>query len=423
MKEFRFFFIVVSVMLLAMCFAYHSRLMPLLLVTVVSLCLLSFIVSLIARLRFTVEVQNGPSEVRRKDTAVLKIRIKNNFIMPLTPVRIYVKVMEKDRCVPQKKMLIAALAPFKEVVLNIQNDISYRGEYCIGFEKLEFFDILKLYRFTVKSDKGSMWNLISFPRELPMDNRNLLDENEEEPDVSLTKPHGFNKDAFAYLREYRAGESLRHIHWKLSARLNNLIVKQMEANHDLSSLIFLDFTAVGAAAVSGSGSLPEGADVSAISVTSAEEVMETSDTTIETAIAVTRGILLSGNGNNSAVLFWNDSRRDVSQLMEVAEARGYGDFVRALSTLPPLPYSGDFSALLEEFSDEIRLERAVYLITPQVTEGLVTTLRQIGLIYRSNVTLAVIQSPNKTPEHQSLLEYLRDETNLTILDEKLTVEV
>jgi uncharacterized protein (DUF58 family) len=420
MKEFRFFFIVVFVMVFAMCFAYYSRLMPLLLAAVFFLCGLSLILSLIARLRFTVEVSNGVNEIRRKDSALLKIRIKNNFIVPLTPIRVYIRVLEKGKFAPQKKMLITALPPFKEVVLNIQNDVSFRGKYQIGFDKVEFFDILKIYRFVIKADKKASWNLVSFPRELPLDNRRLLDENEEEPDVTLTKPHGFNKDAFAYLREYRAGEPLRHIHWKLSARLleGTLIVKQMEANHDHSSLIFLDFCQ---------------------KYEHPEQSLEASDTVIETAIAITRGILLTSDScNNGAVMFWQDSRAEMSeakqeqseggalpalgvldgvQLAEVTEARSYGDMVRALVTLPALPYDGEFTSLLDEFGDEIRLERAVYLITPAVTDALVNKLREMGLIYRSNVTLAVIPSDLiKAESDSNLLEYLKNETKITVFD-------
>jgi uncharacterized protein (DUF58 family) len=408
------------IMLFAMCFAYYSRLMPLLLATVFFLCALSYFLALAARLSFSVEVQNGESEIRRKDTAVLKIRIKNNFIVPLTPVRIYIRVLEKGKHIPQKKMLITALPPFKEVTLNIQNDVSFRGQYQIGFEKVEFFDILKIYRFVIAMDEKIAWNLISFPRELPLDDRNLLDENEEEPDVSLTKPHGFNKDAFAYLREYRAGEPLRHIHWKLSARLDNLVVKQMEANHDHSSLIFCDFT----------GILPTAGTLVTKSAfeDALDALMETSDLTIETAIAITRGILLGGNGNNGAVLFWQEVKQEQGgecEVIEVADARGYGEMVRALSTLPAAPFSGEFTELLDEFGDEIRLERAVYIITSAITDSLVAKLREMGLIYRSNVTVAVIplanaaKNPESKAQNNALLEYLKAETKMTVIDRLL----
>ncbi|MCL1832600.1 MAG: DUF58 domain-containing protein [Oscillospiraceae bacterium] len=411
MKEFRFFFAILFVMLFALCFAYYSRLMPLILVSAIFVCLMSLILSMFSRMFFTIEVQNGPTQVRRKDSVILKIRVKNNFIIPLTPVRIYIKVLEKNKCVAQKRMLITGLSPFREVTLNIQNDVSFRGAYQVGFEKAEFFDLLKLFRFTVKADADTMWNVLSFPRELGIDGRFLLDENEEDPDVSHTKPYGFNKDVFAYLREYRAGEPLRHIHWKLSARLDNLVVKQMEANHDHSSLVFCDFTKFEA------DSPPT------------ELYMDASDAIIETAIALARGILsVSGGGGNSAVLFWQDKRSTVndSEIIEVADARGYGELVRALSTVPSEPYGGAFVTLLQEFGDEIRLERAVYLITAQVTEELVAKLREDGLLYRTNVTLIVVGvsehfvSDNDLRQtHKALLAYLTSETKINVFEDVL----
>jgi hypothetical protein len=398
--------------------------MPLLLVSLVVVCGLSCVLAIIARLFFSVEVLTGESRVRRKDSVFLKVRVKNNFIMPLTPIRIYISVLEKGRAVTQKKMLIAALAPFREVTLNIQNDISFRGEYTIGFEKVEFFDLLKIFRFTLK--QKASWDLISFPRELPLNNDRLLDENEEEPEVTRTKPHGFNKDAFSHLREYRDGESLRHIHWKLSARLNNLIVKQMEANHDYSALIFCDFTtphkplAANTEPAEGGTFSPE----ELTTMSTLESYLEATDTMIESAFAITRGILMSGCNANSAVLLWQDNRDFVSSLVEVADVRGYGELIRRMATLPHTPFDGKFTALLEEFADEIRLERAVYILTATVTKDLFNKVQEMGLVHRSNVTLAVMTPPDALVQHsRDLLEFLKNETNMNVIDVPLTVDM
>jgi hypothetical protein len=158
-----------------------------------------------------------------------------------------------------------------------------------------------------------------------------------------------------------------------------------------------------------------------------EHALETSDFAIETAIAIIRGILLnSDSSNNGAVLFWQDSRVTQSEIAEVADARSYGDMVRALSTLPAAPYSNDsgaFTSLLDEFSDEIRLERAVYIITPTISDELVNKLREMGLIYRSNVTLAVIPSLQLAEEHQDLLDYLKNESKISVFDTLLIERV
>ncbi|MCL1880694.1 MAG: DUF58 domain-containing protein, partial [Oscillospiraceae bacterium] len=310
MKEFRIFFVVTIVVLFVLCFAYHSRLMPLLLLAVILLCGFSFLIALVARAFFVVEVQNGESQIRRKSSVFLKLRIKNRFIMPLAPLCVYVKVLENGKYDSQKKMLISTLHPFKEIALNIQNDAVFRGQYTIGLEKVQFYDLLKIFKFSVK--QKIPWELTVYPREMPIDEELLADENEEEPDVTNTKPYGFNKDTFSYLREYKTGETLRHIHWKMSARFahddSSLIVKQMEANHDRAALIFCDFNG----------------EYSRI-----EEALERSDEIIETAIMLSRGILTSGNGN-SAIVFWQAKQEYAPKDGLCSSGAGYLDGKQAL---------------------------------------------------------------------------------------------
>jgi hypothetical protein len=161
----------------------------------------------------------------------------------------------------------------------------------------------------------------------------------------------------------------------------------MECNYDYSALIFCDFCGV---------------------FENTEAALNASDTAIETAQALIRRILLSGN---SAIFLWQDSRDENSGVKEVADSDQYGELARRLALLPAQPFDGEFTELLDEFADEIRLERAVYIITACVDNDLVEKLRETGLIYRSNVILTVISSPLN---RSSLTEYLKTQTKITV---------
>jgi hypothetical protein len=379
--------------------------MPFLLVTVIIICASSIILSVITRLAIVVQVKEVPSRVRRKDGVTLTVRIKNNFFLPLTPVRVYVKVCEKGIYSPQKKMLIVSLAPFGEVTLNIQNVVSYRGVYLLGLEKVEFFDILKTCKFKIAKMKP--WGLVSYPRELTANS--VRDDNQDESEVSRTKAHGFNRDAFSHLREYREGESLRLIHWKLSARLpdGELIVKQMESNHDFAALVFCDFTGDIPPAIP----LIEGAETDASAVFSAESFMEASDIAIESALAIMRRILLS---NNTAIFLWQDARIGGCDIKEVVDLQDCDDLNESLAMLPPVPFDGSFIELFDEFYEDIRLERAIYIITAAITEELVEKLRSTGLIFQRNVIIVAISTRSTENSQKELTEYLTTQTKVTV---------
>jgi uncharacterized protein (DUF58 family) len=387
MKEFRIFFTTLTVILFVMCFAYHSRLMPFLLTTVIVLCVTSLVLGIITRLSLVIEVKEAQSAVRRKEQINLTVQIKNRFLLPMTPVRIYVKVCEKGMYFPQNKMLIVSLAPLGEVTLNIQNVVSFRGMYSLGLERVEFFDILKTCRFKIR--RRSPWWVTSYPRELTTNS--VRDDNQEESEVSRTKPHGFNKDSFSHLREYREGESLRNIHWKLSARMpdGELIVKQMESNHDYSALVFCDF---------------------AMPFDRVEAFLEASDIAIETSLAIIRRVLLS---MNSAIFLWQDGRTGESEIKEVVDLHSCSELNNSLALLPVEPYDGEFSELFDEFYEEMRLERAIYIVTAAVTDDLIEKLRSTGLIFQKNVTIVVIL-PDSALNQRDCIEYLTTQSKITV---------
>ncbi|MCL2071312.1 MAG: DUF58 domain-containing protein [Oscillospiraceae bacterium] len=402
MKEFRIFFIIVFIILFVMCFTYHSRLMPFLLLTMFLICSASFIGALISRIGFSAEMLNpnpgaDSTKVKRNDEVVFKVCIRNNFIFPMTPVRVYVDVLDKGVYLPQTKLIIVEVSPFQQVTLEIKSFVSFRGEYSIGLKKAEFFDILKIYRFKVR--KKERFSIVAYP--LESDLYSLRDDNLSESDSALTKPHDFDfkKDDFSHLREYREGESLRHIHWKLSAKLSegDLIVKQMESNHDSCALVFCDFTGVAP------GSLIESKGA-----ITAEDILYASDAVIETALSVLRLIL---QNRNSALLLYQDRREEIQRQTNIADLKDYRDLIKSLASLPAEPYSGEFSELLEEYRGEMRHERAVYIITASVNDDLVKKIQELGLIFRKNVVLVIIPS---VLNNQELIRYIETDTKITI---------
>lgn len=54
--------------------------------------------------------------------------------------------------------------------------------------------------------------------------------------------HGLFDDEFRQIREYRAGDSVRSIHWRTSARMNDLMVREFEENREHDAVILLDLS-------------------------------------------------------------------------------------------------------------------------------------------------------------------------------------
>lgn len=129
---------------------------------------------------------------------------------------------------------------------NMMQGLSGRTEREIEFElpaehcgpaeltvaKAKIYDCLRLFSVSVA---GKMVRKILItPRLSP------VSDNEAGLFISLLRMHSASDDGDYYIRDYRPGDSPRSIHWKLTAKGNELQVKDIEPDRQVS--LFLNMT-------------------------------------------------------------------------------------------------------------------------------------------------------------------------------------
>jgi len=114
---------------------------------------------------------------------------------------------------------------------------NYRGVYYIGLQSVEAVDFLGLFRLTRRlKDKTQ---LVVYPRVVEIASfplsMNLLSKSYSRYDV-----HEEDYSAMSDVRPYQPTDSMKRIHWKLSARRNSFIVKNYENTALNSAVIYWD---------------------------------------------------------------------------------------------------------------------------------------------------------------------------------------
>ncbi|MCK5757574.1 MAG: DUF58 domain-containing protein [Clostridiales bacterium] len=121
--------------------------------------------------------------------------------------------------------------------LEYEIECRYRGRYDIGMLKVEFRDFLNLFQMHIK--KESFLSVIIYPR--IQISEEFINEGMAMSDFRVAL---FNKnkgdESLSNLREYSYGDSSRLIHWKLSARMQKLIVTDRESTFDSRVVLTLD---------------------------------------------------------------------------------------------------------------------------------------------------------------------------------------
>lgn len=195
--------------------------------------LISFIYLLITYFSFKYYEKYSSATYIKGEKMVYRCYFSNSNFLPSVYTKIYLQtpdsiVLERD------EILNESIVMGKGRKIEYEIDCRYRGRYEVGIMKVVFSDFLNLFSLVMR--KNSFNSILVYPRiklseELINDGMTLSDFR-----VAM-----FNKskgdETMMNLREYEYGDSSRLIHWKLSARLNKLMVTDKESPFD--SRIFL----------------------------------------------------------------------------------------------------------------------------------------------------------------------------------------
>ena len=98
----------------------------------------------------------------------------------------------------------------------------YRGEYEVGVKEVEITDFLELFRFRYRVKDS--FRAVVFPRLLQLDEIGTMDDLAQ---FSEWEASGQKEEPDVVTRDYVAGDAIRYIHWKASAKEQKLKVRNM----------------------------------------------------------------------------------------------------------------------------------------------------------------------------------------------------
>lgn len=117
----------------------------------------------------------------------------------------------------------------------------YRGSYNVGCKKLQFVDYLKLFRFSKKVNETP--TVFVYPAIKSINT--AFDFMSQSPQESaITRAYEADNSEMFDFRQYEENDDIRKVHWKLSSKSEELIVKKHIPANNTSAVIALDFTSV-----------------------------------------------------------------------------------------------------------------------------------------------------------------------------------
>lgn len=168
-----------------------------------------------------------PAEATEGDTINVRLRLRNTSWWPKTLLHIVDQFPAEPPDAASHHALIDYVGPGQSVTWRYTACCQQRGRYTIGPCEVTMHDPVAL--FTAHQRFPGRQELIVYPRIFPIRQFPAL-ESGRTPRFGLAVGRLGGGDAgdFYGIREYRRGDSLQQIHWRSSARIGKLVVKQFE---------------------------------------------------------------------------------------------------------------------------------------------------------------------------------------------------
>ncbi len=228
MKRFRFKFIFEFIFLFALngvMLWYFRGYLNLLIAAGMIVLLLYALISVHIVIRHVSLSMEAPADYIPKDTAFnVKIKLKNPCILPLVGCRVRLLAGNVFMGERVENDLVMPIRAHAETEAEYPLRSLYAGNIEITAEKLILQDLLSFH--TVNKQISVTQNVFIIPSGGFEDEFSLNAFEQGMNEVEESKLKGSDFSDVSQVREYIPGDAMKNIHWKLSAKRDNLMVKE-----------------------------------------------------------------------------------------------------------------------------------------------------------------------------------------------------
>lgn len=197
---------------------------------------ISLLYALIIYVRFKYTQDTDRKTVLKGESVNFLFTVSNEdiFLYPYMKVRLYGADTVFDKEFQTKSF---SLLPRKGKKYTFDLECKYRGRYEMGIKTIDIEDFLGIFKLEYKA--GDPVFVTVLPQIIHLE-RFRLKTNFISEAHSILNNRYEDMSTISDIREYRTGDSLKKIHWKLSAKMNEIMVKNYQSTSQTNVTFFLD---------------------------------------------------------------------------------------------------------------------------------------------------------------------------------------
>ena len=233
-------FLYLLLLLLSLVFtqAFRSSISAMVLIFVLLLPAADLLCLLISWFFLSVTVEGTNRVIVRGDRLAVSIRLINRGLLPLPCVEAVISVPRPYTIHTQTVAVRAALPPFATAITGADVGFACRGFFVVGAEDVYLYDYLRLLR--IRKRVRRYVSIRVLPKCLP--SVDCLPPFRDGGMGASEAAEGQRMNEYGDIREYRPGDGIKSIHWKLSTKWEELQVRKQVSERHQALWILTDFS-------------------------------------------------------------------------------------------------------------------------------------------------------------------------------------
>ena len=194
---------------------------------------------LLAKGALSVSMLSDSVTTEKNTPYTYSFRIDNHSPLALPFIEAQVSIPQSNAVRCTERTVRLSMAPLTSYHMKNTVSFRFRGTYDIGVKCFYIYDFFRIFRMRV--DVENLTTVYVLPRRLTLE-ETAAHSISDDTARTVRSPLVVDKLEVSDIRDYRSGDSLKSIHWKLSSKSETFIVKDYNTGTSNQTVVFCDLT-------------------------------------------------------------------------------------------------------------------------------------------------------------------------------------
>ncbi len=240
-NQIRYLFLLVFVGIISI--LYNQYVMGILFLCVLFMPIIQLLLIVYLSIKVKVKLSSVIHVAMKGENIPITLQIHNPTIFPILRLKLYLTYKNAYSTQKYYKEIVTAAdnRGSTRIICNLRSE--YTGNLEISLKKVRFYDYVKLFSLKRKNNSKVKVAVLPFLHEIEEVNLSYQSRQLVESDHYSRLKGGDDPSEVFAIREYREGDRLQRVHWKLSSKMDQLMIKEFSEPLNCSVLILLDLRA------------------------------------------------------------------------------------------------------------------------------------------------------------------------------------